>query len=89
MQVNIEFMRTFVRLREMLTAHKDLVRKVEQIEKKYQEQFQFAFEAITQHFEEDEKSEKKIGYIKEPRYKYEKSTFQDAALLCNITKNNL
>ena len=71
-QVNIEIMRTFVRLREMLTAHKDLARKVEQIEKKYDEQFQIVFEAITKLWEEDEKPKKKIGYIKERQAKYGK-----------------
>ena len=70
--VNIEIMRTFVRLREMLTTHKDLAQKVEQIEKKYDEQFQIVFEAITQLWEEDEKPNKKIGYIKERQTKYAK-----------------
>ena len=68
-QVNIEIMRTFVRLREMLTAHKDLARKVEHIEKKYDEQFRIVFEAITKLWEEDEKPKKKIGYIKERQAK--------------------
>ena len=71
-QVNIEIMRTFVKLREMLTEHKDLARKVEQIEKKYDEKFQIVFEAITQLWEEDEKPKKKIGYIKERQAKYGK-----------------
>ena len=74
MQVNIEIMRTFVKLREMLTEHKDLARKVEQIEKKYDEKFQIVFEAITQLWEEDEKPKKKIGYIKEGRTKYGKNS---------------
>ena len=76
-QVNIEIMRTFVRLREMLTAHKDLARKVEQIEKKYDEQFQIVFEAITKLWEEDEKPKKKIGYIKERQAKYGKEGRQN------------
>jgi hypothetical protein len=71
-QVNIEIMRTFVRLREMLTVHKDLARKVEHIEKKYDEQFRIVFEAITKLWEEDEKPKKKIGYLKERQAKYGK-----------------
>jgi DNA repair protein RadC len=71
-QVNIEIMRTFVRLREMLTANKDLAQKVEQIEKKYDKQFQIVFEAITKLWEEDENPKKKIGYIKEGQTKYGK-----------------
>jgi hypothetical protein len=73
-QVNIEIMRTFVRLREMLTADKDLARKVEQIEKKYDEQFRIVFEAITKLWEEDEKPKKKIGYLKERQAKYGKKS---------------
>ena len=35
--VNVEIMRTFVRLREILATHKDLARKLEELEKKYDE----------------------------------------------------
>ncbi len=56
----------------MLTSYKDLARKVEQIEKKYDEQFRIVFEAITQLIEEDEKPKKKIGYLKESQVKYGK-----------------
>ena len=44
--VNVEIMRTFVRLREILATHKDLARKLEELEKKYDEQFAVVFEAI-------------------------------------------
>jgi hypothetical protein len=71
-QVNIEIMRTFVKLREMLTSHKDLARKLAELENKYDKQFRIVFEAITQLIEEDEKPKKKIGYIKETRAKYGK-----------------
>jgi len=37
-QVNVEIMRTFVRLRQMLATHKDLARKIEALEKKYDAQ---------------------------------------------------
>ncbi|MGH2568626.1 MAG: ORF6N domain-containing protein [Bacteroidota bacterium] len=37
--VNIEIMRAFVRLREILATHKDLARKLEELEKKYDGQF--------------------------------------------------
>jgi hypothetical protein len=66
-------MRTFTRLRKMLVTHKDLKRKIEAMEKKYDEQFRIVFEAITQLIEEDEKPKKKIGYIKERQAKYRKS----------------
>ena len=39
-QVNIAIIRTFVKLREMMTSHKDLARKLKELEKKYDGQFQ-------------------------------------------------
>jgi len=71
-QVNIQIMRTFTQLRNMLITHKDLKRKIDAMEKKYDEQFRIVFEAITQLIEEDEKPKKKIGYIKEGQAKYGK-----------------
>jgi hypothetical protein len=47
-QVNIAIMRAFVRLREMLASHKDLARKLAELEQKYDAQFQAVFEAIRQ-----------------------------------------
>jgi hypothetical protein len=38
-QVNIEIMRAFVRLRQILSAHKDLARKLKELERKYDAQF--------------------------------------------------
>jgi len=70
--VNIQIMRTFSRLRNMLVTHDGLKRKIETMEKKYDEQFRIVFEAITQLIEEDEKPKKKIGYIKEAQAKYGK-----------------
>ncbi|UCG07927.1 MAG: ORF6N domain-containing protein [Desulfobacterales bacterium] len=69
-QVNIEIMRAFVKLRKMLTSHKELAHKLADLEKKYDEQFAIVFEAIQQLLEEDEKPKKKIGYIKERQAKY-------------------
>ena len=45
-RVNIEIMRTFVRLREMLATHKDLARKLVVLERKYDAQFKIVFDAI-------------------------------------------
>lgn len=47
-QVNVEIMRTFVRLREMLATHKDLARRLDSLEKKYDHQFKVVFDAIRQ-----------------------------------------
>ena len=45
-RVNVEIMRAFVRLREVLATHKDLARKLEALEKKYDSQFRVVFDAI-------------------------------------------
>ena len=47
-QVNIATMRAFVRFREIMATHKDLARKLEEMEGKYDFQFQIVFEAIRQ-----------------------------------------
>jgi hypothetical protein len=44
--VNIAIMRTFVRLREILITHKDLARKLAEMENKYDAQFRVVFDAI-------------------------------------------
>ena len=73
-QVNIQIVRTFTKLREMLSTHKDLKRKIESMEKKYDEQFQIVFEAIKQLLSEEDKPKKKIGYtVKEKQKAYGKS----------------
>lgn len=47
-EVNIAIVRAFVRLREMLATHKELARKLEEMEQKYDAQFQVVFHAIRQ-----------------------------------------
>ncbi len=45
-QVNIEIMRAFVRLKQMLATHADLAHKLDALEQKYDAQFRIAFDAI-------------------------------------------
>ena len=45
-QVNIAIMRAFVKMREIVYTHKDLARKIAEMEKKYDAQFQVVFTAI-------------------------------------------
>ncbi|MCK4504728.1 MAG: ORF6N domain-containing protein [Candidatus Aegiribacteria sp.] len=47
-QVNIEIMRAFVRLRRMLESHTELARKLKALEHKYDQQFKVVFDAIRQ-----------------------------------------
>ena len=66
-EVNIQIMRAFVKLREMIATHKDLSRKLAELEKKYDGQFQIVFEAIRQLIEQPEKPKRKIGFIARER----------------------
>ena len=47
-QVNIAIMRVFVKLREMIACNKELARKLENMERKYDAQFKVVFDAIRQ-----------------------------------------
>jgi hypothetical protein len=47
-QVNIVIMDTFVRLRQMMTSHEELARKIRELESKYDRKFLKVFEAIQQ-----------------------------------------
>jgi hypothetical protein len=44
--VNIEVMRAFVRLRQLLASHADLAKRLDELESKYDRQFASVFEAI-------------------------------------------
>jgi hypothetical protein len=61
-QVNIQIMREFNRLRQMLGNHEDLRKKIEAVEAKYDKQFQVVFVAIKQLLQEDKKPRRKIGF---------------------------
>jgi hypothetical protein len=61
-QVNIEIMRTFTRLREMLSANKDLALKLEALEQRYDSQFKIVFDAIRQLMEPSKVQQQKIGF---------------------------
>jgi len=61
-QVNISIMRAFVQLRQLISTHKDLIQKLSQIEKKYDEQFKLVFEALRQLIHKDPEPRKRIDY---------------------------
>ncbi len=69
-EVNIQIMRAFVKLREMISTNKDLSKKLEELEKKYDSQFKIVFDAIRALVSQPEPKEKKIGFIKENRASY-------------------
>ena len=61
-QVNIEIMRTFVKLRNLLSTNVELARKLEQLEKKYDSQFKIVFDAIRELMAPPSKKRRKIGF---------------------------
>ena len=63
--VNIEIMRAFVRLRQILATHKDLALKIEKLEQKFKEhdeKFMVVFDAIRQLMHEEEKPKPPMGF---------------------------
>ena len=60
-KVNIQIIRAFVLLRRMLISYKDIRRKIEEMEKKYDKQFAIVFEAIKQLLEPP-KQTRTIGF---------------------------
>ncbi len=61
-EVNIAIMRTFVQLRRLMNANKDLANKIESLENKYDEQFEMVFNAIKQLIASDNEPREPIGY---------------------------
>jgi hypothetical protein len=72
-EVNIQIMRAFIKLREMIASHKDLARKLDTLEKKYDDNFKVVFDAIRALMTAPEKPKKKIGFdLKEKQARYRK-----------------
>jgi hypothetical protein len=73
-EVNIEIMRAFVRLRQMLLTHAELARKLEAMERKYDNQFKVVFEAIRELMKPPKlpaTPKRKIGFhLKEKQARY-------------------
>jgi hypothetical protein len=65
-QASVEVVRAFIRLRRMLASNAELARKLEQIEKKYDHQFQVVFDAIRQLMIPPEPKRKEIGFYTKP-----------------------
>ena len=66
-QVNIEIMRAFVRLRELVATHKYLARKLETLEKRYDAQFKVVFDAIRELMAPPTPKKRKIGFLVKER----------------------
>ena len=60
--VNIEIMRAFVKLRQMLASNAELSRRLEELESKYDKQFRTVFDAIRQLMTPPVRDSKEIGF---------------------------
>ena len=73
-KVNIQIMRAFVMLREVLSTNKELAHKLKELEliiETHDEQITAIFEAINQLISEPEKPKRRIGFgVEELKYKY-------------------
>ena len=61
-QVNVAIMRVFVRMRRMLVSHEELARKVDSLEKQYDEKFRMVFDAIRALMEPPKTPRRRIGF---------------------------
>jgi hypothetical protein len=60
--VNIEIMRTFVRLRQMLASNAELSRRLDELESKYDHKFKVVFDAIRQLMSPPPVKRKPVGF---------------------------
>jgi hypothetical protein len=74
-QVNIQIMRTFIKLREALLDNEDLRRELEGLKQITEERFQIVFETLDKLLQIEDKPKKKIGYtVKEKQKAFGKKT---------------
>ncbi len=64
-QVNIEIMRAFVRLRQLLASHAELAQRLAELEQKYDAQFKVVFDAIRQLMAPPTRQQRQIGFERE------------------------
>jgi hypothetical protein len=60
--VNVEIMRAFVKLRQMLASNSELSRRLDELESKYDKQFRVVFDAIRQLMSTPDRDRKEIGF---------------------------
>jgi len=68
-QASIQIVRAFVKLREILATHKDLARKLNEMEKKYDAQFKAVFDTIRQLMTPPETKRQRIGFTPKKKEK--------------------
>jgi len=70
-KVNIEIMRAFVRLRQLLSSNRELAKRLDELERKYDAQFRVVFDAIRELMRHPEPKKRPIGFlVKEAKVPY-------------------
>jgi len=62
-QVNVEIMRTFVRLRRLVASNAELARRLHVLESKYDSQFKIVFDAIGDLMQPPDPPKRRIGFL--------------------------
>jgi hypothetical protein len=63
-ELSVEVVRAFARLREMVASHKDLAKRLDELESRYDRQFKAVFDAIRELMRQpDPKMKRKIGFV--------------------------
>ena len=60
--VNVSIIRAFILLRQMAISHKELLKKIKQLQKKYDKNFEEVYEALNSLLSSPEKDRKRVGY---------------------------
>lgn len=66
-QVSIQIVRAFIKLREAVASHKDMARRLDQLEQEYDAQFKVVLDAIRQLMTSPERQRRRIGFLVEER----------------------
>jgi chromosome condensin MukBEF ATPase and DNA-binding subunit MukB len=61
-EVNVEIMRAFVRIRELIAGRTELVHRLDELEQRYDQQFRAVFDAIRALISEETKPRKRVGF---------------------------
>lgn len=61
-QVNIEIMRAFVRMRQMMASHEELARRLDELERKYDVRFRVVFDALRKLMQPPETKSRRVGF---------------------------
>lgn len=71
-EVNIQIIRTFVKLREMIISNKELRGRLDKLEEKYDKRFKVIFDTLRKLLEDDKKDKKELKNTRKIGFKCKK-----------------